>query len=217
MTTEQNVIVIHRKKITTCEAEFTINTSRPLSDTFGAKLLALIDQDLNGELPMVSLSQAKYELNKNLSKGDICQCCGRFAKLYHRKITSAMAYGLILMYNESKRLIEGDNSDYIHVENFFKPLNIAASIRADIPKLRFWGLIEPAKLGSKDGNPHSGYYRLTPFGRNFVMGGVSVPKYLKIYNNECYGEVLIYGKATKPVTIITCLDSMFNYDELMNS
>lgn len=145
------------------------------------------------------------KINKeDLKKGIICEHCGQFAKLYYRTITSAMAYALILMHKK------GDE-DYFHIENYLKEMNCPPAIRGDVPKLRFWGLIEPKVEDREDGSNRNGYYRITRQGIKFVNNQLTIPSHVKIYNNKFYGY-----ESEKFVGITDCLKKKFNYNKLMN-
>lgn len=147
-----------------------------------------------------SLRQAKHEINA--AKGSVCPCCGQYVKVYRRKITSAMAYGLIVLYKQRKQ-------QWTHIETFFKNEDVPASIRGDFPKLRFWDLIEKRRGDTDDGNPNNGYYRLTEYGVAFVQGKELAAKYVTIQNNQ------LLNVGDELVDIKHCLDERFNYKELM--
>jgi len=80
----------------------------------------------------------------------------------------------------------------------------------DVPIARHWGLIE-AKENVDDAKQTSGYWRLTQQGIYFVQGELTIPKYVRLYDNEALsfeGEHL---------TIQQCLGNKFNYTELMEA
>jgi len=151
-----------------------------------------------------TLREAKTKLRENLMKGDTCPCCNQPAKMYIRGITSSMAYGLILMAQHSE--------DYIHIEDFFKgAVGVPSSIRGDIPKLRFWGLIEPKIEPADDGNPNDGSYRVTDLGRNFVNKKINVMDKVKLYNNKFFG----FADNAKMISISDAMKNKFNYEEVV--
>lgn len=155
---------------------------------------------------MVTLEEAKKFLRSNFEEGAKCPCCGQFVKLYKRKITSSMAYGLIVI----NRLKEP--GEIFHLNKFFKELpNVPAAIHGDMPKLRLWGLLSDIEKELDDGNPNCGLYTLTPEGRAFVMGAISVPKYCFMYNNK------VTAKSEELTTIREALGDQFNYSELMEA
>lgn len=150
----------------------------------------------------MELSEVRAKLYEDMEKGTSCPCCGQFVKLYKRPLTSSMAYGLILMY---KLKLE-----WIHIEDYFKSLpHLPSSIRGDVAKLKYWGLLE-ARMGLRpDGSKRNGYYRVTPKGKEFVEGKTVVPSHVKLYNNKFLGFDNDY------VSIKQSLGKKFNYGELM--
>lgn len=156
-----------------------------------------------------TVKESKAYLRANFEKGCICPSCNGVVKLYNRPITAAMAVGLILIYRKSqtdKNLVLGD---YIHIETLFKEAEFGPTVRADVPKLRFWGLLERKPGEKKDGNPQNGYYRITKTGIDFVKRKIAIPSHVKLYNDR------IIGFSEKMTDIHECLKKRFNYDELL--
>lgn len=158
---------------------------------------------------MITLEEAKEELQSKLSEGTRCPCCQQYAKEYKRKITSSMAWGLILIYRYFRK--EGDLRKWLHIENYFKSIpNLPSSVRGDISKLSFWGLIRRKEGERADGSKRVGYYKITERGVNFVEGKIRVSKFIYLYNNK------VRGFGDEQVDLRDCLSKKFNYDELMN-
>ena len=155
---------------------------------------------------LYTLEEAKQLLRDNWETGTDCPACGQYVKLYKRKINSAMAWVLIILY---KRHFTDDG--WVHVENYLKTQNTPASLRGDFPKLRFWGLLEQMAGEREDGSPRVGMYRLTEKGRQFVEGKITVPEKLGFFNQQ------IYKVDSDQVNIKQTLNNKFNYDELMKS
>ena len=153
----------------------------------------------------ITISEAKDSMRPLLRKGVVCPVCHQFVKQYSRSITSSMAYGLVLLnYRADVKGIE----EYLHFENYFKSIpDIPSSIRSDVPKLRFWGLIEPRMDEKGDGNPNSGYYRITQQGKDFVNGKVKVMSHVLIYNNKMYG----FPPEAKEISIEQAIKNKFDY------
>jgi len=148
------------------------------------------------------LSEAKSFVESHKNEGVRCPCCAQYAKRYRRKITSAMAYGLLLIHKNSQ-------GEWLHIEEFFKnQSDIPSSIRGDISKLRHWGLLEKNYAKSEDGNSN-GLYRITSKGRAFVKGEITVPRYCYIFNDE------VNGFSEEKATIQSALTDKFNYSELL--
>ena len=152
-----------------------------------------------------TLDEIRDFLRKNWSEGTHCPACKQSVKLYKRSLTSSMAYGLILL---SKADVE-DAEGWIHIEDYFKSLDIPSSIRGDISKLVYWGLLEKYEGKRDDGSNRNGKYRVTPKGYDFVRGKLEVYSHGFMYNNEFKGFT---GELIK---IRGALGQKFNYDELM--
>ena len=156
----------------------------------------------------MDLKQAKQQVQDNLEKGDHCPCCGQFAKLYKRKLNSAMVAALVLI---NKYFKENPDAEWLHVENYLKSLNIPAAVRGDFPKLRHWGLLE-AKTGIReDGSKRVGLYKVTLRGQAFLSGILKVPSRVHLYNQE------VLGFSGKEIRVEKALGNKFRYSELMSA
>lgn len=153
---------------------------------------------------MLTLSEAKKYLHDNVSQGVICPCCNRYNKMYTRKITSSMAYGLILIYNSVR-------TDKFHLEKLLKEIDCPPSIRGDLSKFVHWGVLQKYAGEKKDGNPSLGYYQITKIGVQFIFNEIKLPKYLMILNNEVIFE------ADEKITIRKAIQNKFYYNNLINS
>lgn len=155
------------------------------------------------------LSMAKQYVRNQISNGVECPCCGQYAKLYKRKLTSAMAIALLEIYKQNRK----NNFEFFHVENHFKNLKgLPASIRGDFPKLRYWNLIEQQEGERDDGSNRNGFYRITGAGNAFIHDDqMKVFSHALIFNNK------LEGFSENTVSFKECLGNKFNYDELMNS
>lgn len=143
----------------------------------------------------MTLDEAKEELQSRLDKGATCPCCGQFAKIYNRKLNSAMAYSLILV---AKYFDANPWEEWLHVERYLSRKTRAT----DFYKLKFWNLIEEGK---------SSHWKILPLGYSFVNNLVLVPKKASIYNN------MLIEPSSSTTTIIEALGSHFKYAELMGA
>lgn len=149
--------------------------------------------------PQTTVMNSKQFLKENYIQGAICPCCSQPVKMYYRSITSAMAYGLMLMCQNNTLGVS------IHIEDFFKKIpDLPSSIRGDLPKLKYWGLIKEGGV--------KGWYTVTEAGLRFVQGKTTVPSHVQIYNNKFYGFV-----PDKSVNIQDCLKNKFNLSKLMEN
>lgn len=152
-----------------------------------------------------TLRDAKHFLNKNLDKGCVCPACEQTCKRYTRKLSSSMAYGLFLI----QRISRQREAEWIHVENEFKNISVPSSIRGDVPKLRYWGLIERKDHDEMNESPSNGYYRITKHGEDFIAGRCTVRAKVKLYNNHFYGFDGAF------LTFREALTNKFSYEEMM--
>jgi hypothetical protein len=150
-----------------------------------------------------TLSEARGWLRERVDDGAHCPCCTQFAKVYRRKLNSAMAYALILMYRHG-----GDEDGWCYVPD----LLIRRTNRGgDEAKARYWGLIEePPDAMREDGSTRVGTWRLTADGAAFVRGELKVAKYARVYDGRCLGL-----DDAQLVDITDALGKRFNYRELM--
>jgi hypothetical protein len=157
----------------------------------------------------VSLGEARALLRRGLAaKGVECPCCRQFAKVYKRKLSSSMAYALVLIYRhfEVERPYE-----YVHVPKLLNGFGVVAR-GGDWSKLGFWGMIEEHPDSRReDGCKHTGEWRLTEYGRQFAACVATAPKHLYFYNGQ------LIAKSDEATYIREALGARFHYDELMNA
>lgn len=154
---------------------------------------------LQGEL---TLAQAKAAHTAGLHDGIECALCGRFDKIYKRKLNSGMTRILIILYKEDKKKPLG----WVHVLD-----RIYDEIRnGDYGKLVDWGLAAKREGAKDDENPDNGYYRITAKGQMFCQGKIKVPKYLYFYHDRLWPV-----EDNEETTIQEALGAKFNWNELM--
>lgn len=156
----------------------------------------------------ITLDDAKQTLRAGWERGVDCPCCGQFVKLYRRKLNSSMAYALIMIARHDRRR----PGEFFHVPAWLDALAVPSAVaRGDFAKLRFWGLIEPQPDTRRaDGSKRAGFWRITPLGRDFAAGRVSVPSHVYLYNQKPIGRTPP-GRAT----IREALGDRFDFGELM--
>jgi len=156
-----------------------------------------------------TLIEVRSYVQRRLREGTTCPCCGQNAKIYKRKLNAWMARALIAFFHASK------SAARFHALTVLSdPKYSGLKTSGDYGKLVYWGLIEEAEdiPKAKDGNPNTGYYRMTALGRDFVMGATKVRRYICIYNNTLV-ESEDESEATTSIT--EALGNQFNYNELM--
>jgi hypothetical protein len=155
---------------------------------------------------MTTLAQAKADFFAAArQQGSTCPCCGRFGKVYKRKLHSSMVAVLVLL-NRFQSL------GYTHVHTLINATTdpaVAAAIRGDFAKLRYWSLIEEGREVVKEKHVGNGKWRITEAGVRFCEGSLMVQKYVWVYNSDFLG---FHGEK---ITIYDALGSKFSYGELM--
>jgi hypothetical protein len=152
-----------------------------------------------------TIAEAKHFLRANFEKGVDCPCCGQFVKLYKRKLNSGMAITILRIYNESI----DDFGKWIPVKEFLRINKYKNS--HDWTLLKHWGLLEEKEIVKDSEDNNSGFWKITPKGRQFVMNEINVPNKVHIYNNK------VLGFSDDQTNIIDSLGKNFNYTELMNN
>jgi hypothetical protein len=130
-----------------------------------------------------------------INGGVICPCCSQFAKVYKRKINTAMARGLTELYKE------GRASKFVHAPT-------VSSCR-EVSQLSWWGLVVEESTLRPDGG-RSGYWRVTKKGEQFIKNEVKCEKYTYVFDSK------ILGHDGDMVDISEALGEPFHYRELMN-
>lgn len=137
--------------------------------------------------------------------GGDCPVCDRFCKVYDRTINQTMADALEWLY-KAATAPGADLRAWINM-----PLNAPKEILRSNQHttLRWWSLIERMMPDETDKRKkHSGMWRITLKGMDFVEGRLSVPKRVYTYNGEPVGF------SDEVVRFKDCTDS-FHYGEMM--
>ncbi len=169
--------------------------------------LSLDERALGTYLPgTATLADARRLLTAGLAaKGVECPCCRQLAKIYKRKLNSAMTYALILIFKRAKW-----DDDWIHVPRYLNGFGVVAR-GGDWSKLQHWGFIVERPEDRDDGCKHAGEWKLTDKGRRFVSGAETASKHLFFYNQQ------LIALSSERTFIREALGSNFRYDELMAS
>jgi hypothetical protein len=174
------------------------------------ELAAAVD---GADLPdQPTLEQARLWLGRRLLDGATCPCCEQHAQVYKRPLTSSMAYVLCLISRHHGGAVS------VHVPTFIvqhiTKASVAAAVRGDFAKLRYWGLLDEVFGERPDRSADQvsvGYWRITGRGNQFVRGEIRVPSHVYLYNGE---------RLDKPVyttvDIHEALGTKFNYDEVVH-
>lgn len=162
-----------------------------------------------GNIRKTTLAQAIEWLEERLDDGVECPCCGQLAKVYKRKLNSAMAFVLLLIHRRK-------GADWVHVPSYInaKVRNpaVAAAVRGDWAKLTHWGLLDALEGERPDGSKRIGYYKITTKGRRFANNQLKVSKHVWFYNGGSAERV-----DDEMVSIVDALGDKFDYSELMGA
>jgi len=101
--------------------------------------------------------------------------------------------------------------EYAHIPGLVRKHGLPISASADFSKLRFWGLVEELDDIRADGSPRNGYWRITPKGRKFVRGEITIPKYRLFLS----GIDLGVPEDSPQLGIREALGSQFDYLEIL--
>lgn len=134
---------------------------------------------------MTTLNQARQQWRDTIHKdGGVCPCCDRWGKVYGRGINATMAASLEWLYTVN--LAKGLRT-WIDVPNT-APKSVVRSNQ--LATLRWWGLVERQSPSPDDKSvKHTGMWRITLRGMDFVEGKILIPKKVFTYN----GEVVSFG------------------------
>lgn len=145
--------------------------------------------------------------------GCVCPCCGRFVKVYRRRLHAEMARFMIRLY----RLDRFGPGDYLGVAGWHSTREVLGDrggnkASTDATYLTHWGLIERSDGENAAGAP-AGMLRLTPHGVAFVERRATASSHVALLNNE-----LLPRPSRSPereIGIEEALGRRFSYDDLM--
>ena len=137
------------------------------------------------------------------SGGGHCPTCDRWGRVYSRPINRTMARALIWL-----AYADHDTVGWVDVANSAPRWLVQSN---QLSTLRWWGLIERAPNDGKNKTKHSGVWRVTAAGFDFVHHGVRIPKNVFTYNDT------VQGFGTETVTIKDCFTDNFDYNATMSA
>jgi len=158
---------------------------------------------------METLAQARERFFNN-ARGDgmKCPCCERYGKVYKRTITSSMAAVLIIMHRNQ-------HLGFYHIPTLINATTeaaVAAAIRGDFAKLRYWGLIVEEVVTRGEDKKNTGRWMITQQGIDFVEARIDVQASIYLYN----GKVVKGLQDGTTMNIYAALRNKFSYQQLMN-
>lgn len=105
-----------------------------------------------------------------------CPCCGRYAKVYKRRVHKGLAAVLIAMYRQARA--NGGEIAYVEMPQLLRDFRAGR----DFCILKYWQLVE--EMPNDDPTKRmSGFWRLTPVGVDFVLGRVKIHTYAHVFDD----------------------------------
>jgi hypothetical protein len=155
---------------------------------------------------------SKAWLEERLDEGVTCPTCGQHAQRYRRRFNSSMSRWLIILAKLSPRYQPTwtRTSDVIKRAASLRGFGTAQASGEAPSLLPFWGLIETRPNTDTD-KKHSGVWRPTEKGHDFVDGKVVIPRVAVVYNNT------LERLEGDSLSIREALGKRFSYEELMNA
>jgi len=153
-----------------------------------------------GEMASAVISKITKVIGDNAEQGLDCPCCGRYVKLYKRKLHSEMATFLMQLVRQ-----------YNNVPRWYSTRELIISARkasTDGSYLVHWGLIERKQSTNSSGDS-CGMYKPTKLGIRFAQNQVSVPSHLHMVCGE------VAGFSENHIYIEDCLETPFEFAQLM--
>lgn len=154
----------------------------------------------------MNIASEELEIIRNMWRDTIegdggkCPCCNRWGKIYARNINETMCRSLIWL-----AYARANARGWVDVPETAPRWLVRSN---QLATLRWWNLVE--RLPSEDPDAkHSGLWRVTDLGRDFVAGKVQVPKTAYTYN----GEVEYMSSGT--ISVSDCFGKRFSYAEVM--
>jgi hypothetical protein len=102
---------------------------------------------------------------------------------------------------------DGDTYKFFHHSDAMAEMKINTS-SLDYSVLKHFGLIE-ARINDNPELKDSGYWRITKKGFQFVVGTITIPKRVHIYNNR------VYGFSEEHTNIQESLGDQFSYKDFL--
>lgn len=134
-------------------------------------------------------------------RGGVCPCCDRWGKVDVRKLNGAMVAALDWMARA-----ETDDEGWVNVPET-APSYVLRS--KQYSTLKHWGLIERRTPNENERTKHSGLWRVTRLGDDFIAGRTTVQQLAAVYDDRCLG---LSGES---VSFRECLPEDFDYGEQM--
>ncbi len=133
--------------------------------------------------------------------GGVCPVCDRFGIVYRIGINATMAKSLIWL----GKAPTSDPHGWVDVPTTAPKMVLRSN---QLPTTKHWGLVE-RRPNNDPKVKHSGMWRITDKGRQFVNKQLRVPKKVYIYND------VVEAWSAEDVDIEECFGERFDYQDAM--
>lgn len=150
----------------------------------------------------MTMEEVRNLMVERVAEGMSCPLCGRYSKIYARKLNDRIGRVLIAMWHKN-----GDG--WVHVPTLGVKAEEAGtrSKSGEHAFAKHFDLIE-----QNTGKGGRGFWRLTPLGVKFVHNQINVPFCVWVFHGQ-----LLQTDDSKLVSIRDVLGTRWDYDQLMRS
>jgi hypothetical protein len=132
--------------------------------------------------------------------GGLCPVCDRFGIVYRVGLNATMAKSLIWLSKANT-----DPHGWVDVPTTAPKVVLRSN---QLPTTKHWGLIE-RRPNDDPKVKHSGMWRITDKGKQFVTNNLRVPKKMYIYND------VVEAWTPEDISISECFAEHFDYQDAM--
>jgi hypothetical protein len=162
-----------------------------------------VEADVEESIPdSASLAEARDYVLAQRENGVECPCCGRYVRVYQRKLNSGMA----LAFSKLCRIHLRDDKRAVHAREVCEPTK-----NRDFSQLRFWDLMEELPKSEDQHGRTSGYWLPTAKGLAFYYGSIRVPR----FRIHVSGEDETTAWSSELISLREALPDNFDYDGLL--
>lgn len=157
---------------------------------------------------METLEEARTRVHDGREEkhGTVCPCCDQHAQTYRWSLYSSIAKALMMLDHIAAP------GEFVHV-NVLKERGWRG--QGGMAHARWWGLVEEEDKVRSDGG-HSGCWRLTQYGKDFIYGRAVIYRYVWVYNRQVLRwSGPPFQDSMQTVTIEDALGKKFNYRAML--
>jgi hypothetical protein len=137
-----------------------------------------------------------------INDGGYCPCCDRWGKTYRRGINRTMAGSMVWLAEHAP-----PGSDWVKPSKVGPRFMIGSN---QFTTMKWWGACERCPADEDEDVKHSGLWRMTELGMDWVANRVTLPKFVWTYNDEV-------KRFDEPMVRISDIIEDFSYGEIMSA